>query len=237
MYILVNCVASVSALYVVRTFNWDFGVTGSARGLVQALVAGLGSIALFRTKLFTAAYRGESHAWGPSRLLEQLLEISDREVDRRQAEQRSLTIRRLMVDLSFVKASRVLPAHALGLLENASDEAQKRLAADVKALIDDTDMDNAAKVKMLGIAVIRLTGPTLLDQAVNDVLESIRGEETAKNVTDDGSLLRDSIAGLKPSVEQTPVPSGTESGGAEVRAAQAEGQPVTESNPRGEVVI
>jgi hypothetical protein len=164
-----------------------------------------------------------------------LLEISDREVDRRQAEQRSETIRKLMINLSFDKASRVLPTHALGLLENASDEAQKRLAADVKSLIDDTEMDNAAKCKMLGIAVIRLTGPTLLDQAVNDVLESIRSEDTAPNIAGDGSKLSDSIGGLQPSVHQTPAPSDADSGSSVVDKKQGEVQPETESNPRGEV--
>jgi hypothetical protein len=175
IYIIVNAGASASALYIVRAFGWDFGNTGESRDLMQILVAGLGSIALFRTKLFSAAYRGETYAWGPSRLLEQLLSISDRQVDRRQAKERSATVSEVMAGVSFKMAIAVLPAHALGLLENATVEDQKRLADDIKSLREDTFMDDASKAQLLGMAIIRLTGPILLRQAVNALGDSIKG--------------------------------------------------------------
>jgi len=179
VYIAVNAAGSLLALFTIRTFGWDFGVeSASGRNLVQVFIAGFGAIALFRTKLFSAAYRDEAHAWGPSRLLELLLGVSDREIDRGQASTRSEVVAELMSDVSFSKAYAILPTYALGLLEGASEEEQLRLAADVKALVDDTTMDDASKAQALGVALIRVTGPDLLRQAVNALHESIRKPDT-----------------------------------------------------------
>lgn len=175
LYIATNAAGSLFALYAIRALNWDFGVEdASGEALVQVLVGGLGAIALFRTKLFTAAYRDESHAWGPSRLLEQLLSVSDRSVDRGQAQTRSAIVADVMAPISFEKAYSVLPTYALGLLEGTSAEDQSRLAADVKALLEDNTMDDPSKAQALGVALIRLTGPELLRQAVTALGASIR---------------------------------------------------------------
>lgn len=179
MYIGVNGAGSVLALFTIRTLGWDFGVeAASGRHLVQVLVAGLGAIALFRTKLFSAAYRDETHPWGPSRLLELLLGVSDREIDRNQARTRSEVVAEVMSGVSFSKAYAILPTYALGLLEGTSDEEQRRLAADVKALVEDSTMDDASKAQALGVALIRLTGPDLLRQAVTALGDSIRRSPT-----------------------------------------------------------
>lgn len=175
VYILVNVAGSLLALYAIRALEWDFGVErGPGRSLVQVLIAGVGAITLFRTKLFSAAVRGETHAWGPSRLLDLLLGVSDREIDRDQARTRSQVVAEVMAQVSFAKAYAVLPTYALGLLEGTSDEEQEELGRDVKALVEDTTMDDASKAQALGIAVIRLTGPDLLRQAVTALGNSIR---------------------------------------------------------------
>lgn len=175
LYVTVNTAGSLLALAGVRAFGWDFGVEqASAREFVQVLVAGLGALTLFRTKLFSAAYRDETHSWGPSRLLELLLGVSDREIDRDQASMRSRVVAEVMSEVSFAKAYAILPTYALGLLEGSSDEEQRRLAADVKALVDDATMDDASKAQALGVAIIRLTGPDLLRQAADALGGSIR---------------------------------------------------------------
>lgn len=166
LYIVFNIAASCGALAIVRVFDWTFGAAdGVQQDLLQAMIAGAGALALLRTKLFSASYQGGSYAWGPSRVLEQLLGVADRQVDRSQAEHRSRTVSEVMSDVSFGKAKATLPAYALGLLENVSEEEQKRLASDVKALIDDQAMSEEAKAQLLGLAVIRLTGPELLSTA------------------------------------------------------------------------
>lgn len=180
LYVMVNAAASVLVLYVIRVLAWDFGVEGDdAVDLVRILVAGFGALALFRTKLFTAAQGEESVAFGPSRILEMLLDISDRALDRKQATIRGTQVAEIMAGVSFAKAYSVLPVYALGLLEGVDAEEQKRVAADVGALAGSETMDDAAKALGLGAALIRVTGADVLRQAVVGLGESIsRSVET-----------------------------------------------------------
>lgn len=53
LYVLVNAGGSVSALFIIRAFGWDFGFDrGPERDLARGMIAGLGALALFRTRLF-----------------------------------------------------------------------------------------------------------------------------------------------------------------------------------------
>ncbi len=166
LYILINAGASAGALAVIRVFGWTFGQDGPARDLLQVLLGGLGAVALFRTKLFAGSERGAMVNWSPNGLLERLLAISDRQVDRAQAKRRSMIAKKMMPRISFEKAYGLLPAFALSLLEGASKEEQQRLSADILALVDDKTMDDAAKALLLGVAVMRVTGVHLFVQAV-----------------------------------------------------------------------
>jgi hypothetical protein len=163
----------MAALAVIRTFNWTFGQEGTARELLQVLIGGLGAVALFRTKLFAGSERGEKVNWSPSGLLERLLAICDSQVDRSQAAYRSEVVKKLMPGLSFTRSYAVLPSFALALLENPSAEEQKKLAADVKALVEDVNLDEQAKILLLGVAVVRVTGAELLIRAVEGLRDII----------------------------------------------------------------
>ncbi|WP_305789057.1 hypothetical protein [Symbioplanes lichenis] len=166
LYVLTNAAASVAAVAIIRVFGWTFGQTGAARDLVQTLAGGLGAIALFRTKLFAAAEKGSNFNWGPGGLLERILAVSDRQVDRYQAKRRSQVAREVMSGVSFDRVYVTLPALALSLLENSSPDDQSRLKADVIALKDDELMSPEDKSLLLGVAVMRITGVQLLVRAV-----------------------------------------------------------------------
>jgi hypothetical protein len=174
-YIAVNIAASIAALGIVRTFNWNFGQDGIKREVAQVLVAGFGAIALFRAKLFNAAYKEETFRWSPGGVLDALLRVSDSQVDRAQAKRRVIIARQAMTSLSFPKAALALPAYALGLLENATEDQQKRLRADVDALQSASQLSDGTKLQLLGVAVMRFTGPHLLRQAVDGLGDEIRG--------------------------------------------------------------
>jgi hypothetical protein len=78
-----------------------------------------------------------------------------------------------MAPVVFKLAYKALPAHALGLLENPSREEQQRLTADVQALWADRTIDQAVKSQLLGVAVMRVTGPDLLKDAVEALGDAI----------------------------------------------------------------
>lgn len=174
-YVAVNAAGSLLALYAIRVFGWGFGTKpGDGRMLTQVLIAGAGALTLLRTRLLSASDQAGSSTPGPSRLLEQLLRLSDRQSDRQQASDRTAVVSEVMSRVSFAKAYVILPTYLLGILDNVSKEDQERLADDVKALTDDRTIDDKAKALALGVAVIRLAGPNLLREAVVALGDSIQ---------------------------------------------------------------
>lgn len=51
LYLLLNALASVAALYAIHVFGWTFGASGAGVPVTQVLVAGLAALALFKTSL------------------------------------------------------------------------------------------------------------------------------------------------------------------------------------------
>ena len=78
-----------------------------------------------------------------------------------------------MAPVDFDRAYTALPSYALALLENPTKEDQDRLRADIEVLVSDQTMDKAAKAQLLGVAVMRLTGPDLLEAAVKGLGDAI----------------------------------------------------------------
>jgi hypothetical protein len=173
-YLLINIMASIAALSLLRVFHWDLGLNGLQREVAQILVAGVGALTLFRAKLFSPAYRGETFRWSPGGILEQLLAVADDQVDRDQAVRRATVAREVMRTVSFERAAVPLPAYALALRERASEEDQRRLGDDVRSLVEaGPAMTDPVKAQLLGIAVMRFTGPVLLEAAVQGLGDEI----------------------------------------------------------------
>jgi hypothetical protein len=119
-YILVNALASVAALGVIHA-----NPTWFAARWTQVLMAGLSSMALFRTSLFVVRAGDRDIGVGPSSFLQIFLNAADRAVDRVRAEARSDAVGPIMDGLDFGKAFRALPPLCLALMQNMPDEDQK----------------------------------------------------------------------------------------------------------------
>lgn len=166
-YISISGLAAIVALTLIRAFNIDFGATGDAAATaVQVLAASVSGLAIFRLKFLDVTEHSGAVSVSPARLLENLLAVVDREVDRNQAARRSALVARVTVGLDFDAAYRALPAYALGLLENTSEDDQRRLAKDLNEIVQN-NVPTDARIKLLAIALIRLTGPDLLELAVD----------------------------------------------------------------------
>ncbi|HVT22584.1 MAG TPA: hypothetical protein VHE57_14480 [Mycobacteriales bacterium] len=168
IYTVVNGLASALALTLIRTFGWTFGAhAGDARDLCRVLIAGFGALALFRTKLLAPTKKdGASLSWSPSRLLEQLLTISDALAPRGAARKRSRDAVAIMSNVSFDKAHGPLQKYVLALLGSTTREQRKRLADDIADISSDPAMSPAVQAQQLAVALLPLTGASLLRQAV-----------------------------------------------------------------------
>lgn len=178
VYMAINAAAALAALVVVDAFGWTFGVSpdtghGSAARLTQLLVAGFGSVALFRTSLFTVRAGDRDIAVGPSTFLQLALGAADREVDRLRAEARVSAVTRIMRDVSFEKARQALAAYCLALMQNLPKEDQEQLARQLAALGDAT-MSDEFKSLLLGLALMNVVGEGVLTAAVDSLKGQLR---------------------------------------------------------------
>jgi hypothetical protein len=178
LYIALNIGASLAALAVIRAFNWKFGVEGTSADTdvrwTQALVAGFGALALFRTSLFIAKVGDQEVGMGPSAFLTSVLGAADRGVDRTVGDARSRLVGEVMSGVDFEKAYQSLPAFALGLLQNVEPGVQTQVGEQVAALRAG-NMPDYAKVLILGLLLMNVVGGGVLRSAVAGLGENIKG--------------------------------------------------------------
>jgi hypothetical protein len=166
IYICVNLAAGIGAFALVRAF----GVFDHAKPhatIYEVLLAGFGAIAFFRSSLFTARVGDANVDIGPSTLLKSLLEASDRMINRSQASDRADDATTIMAGVKFMKARAALPTLCFTIVENVTDEDQKRIAAQINALIPGPDLTEEQCSLILGVYLIRLVGPAVLARAKN----------------------------------------------------------------------
>ncbi|NNN21939.1 MAG: hypothetical protein HKL80_08070 [Acidimicrobiales bacterium] len=173
-YIGVNAVESIGALVMVRGYGWTFGQSGGAVQITQILVAGFGSIALFRSSLFTVRVGSTDVGIGPSAVLDSILAAADRAIDRQLAVERSEWVIELTKDatrIDPVKAIAQLPPYCLALMQNLSSADQDTLGKDV-AVIATQNISPSEKVSLLLLSLRDMIGPDVVKQA----FEALRPE-------------------------------------------------------------
>lgn len=177
-YLLINALAAISALALIRAFGWTFGLPEAAPDAssrwIQILVAGLGAMAIFRSSLFTVRIGDQDVGVGPSSFLQVVLSAADSAVDRLRGRSRAQTVSRIMRGVSFTKAHTALPTLCLALMQNLPPEEQEQFGNQVKLLRDDTSMEDYVKVLALGLAVMNVMGQDVLEAAVNTLGAEIK---------------------------------------------------------------
>lgn len=175
VYMALNVAASLLALTLIRGYGWTFNAVGEVQQRwTQALVAGLGAMALFRTSLFIVRAGDKDIAVGPGGFLQIFRDAADRAVDRMRAQNRSVNVANLMKGLDYTKAAEGLVPYSLALMQNVSDEDQQKLQRGVELLTADPTIDDAIKVRILGLHLVNVVGPAVLIAA----LDALRDELT-----------------------------------------------------------
>ena len=175
LYTALNAAASGMTLALIRGFGWTFGATGGAVPWIQVLVAGVGSMALFRTSLFMVRAGDQDVGVGPGSFLQIFRDMADREMDRLRAQSRGLRVGQLMDAIDYRKAAEGLIPYCLALTQNVPDEEQQKLLHAVE-LLDAEQMDEAVKVRILGLHLLNVVGPDVLTAAV----QALRAELQAQ---------------------------------------------------------
>jgi hypothetical protein len=184
-YIALNAGGSLAALYLIYVFRVTLGFADETTGawkadpinLVKAvMLAGFSSLLFFRTSLFKFKAGDSDLAIGPSIVLDTLLGAADRAVDRAMAQPRADFVHGLMSDISFEKASVILPSHCLSLMQNVTNEETQRVAGVVNELRSKNEMPDKIKALNLGLALLSVVGQKVLNTAVTSLKHDLQSD-------------------------------------------------------------
>jgi hypothetical protein len=174
-YLLLNGVLSVLALLVCQISPPDFLKNGSELdSLKTVLVVGFGAAAFFRSSFFKLRTPDGDISVGPGLIIEVFLHVIDDSVDRTLGERRLDEVSEIMDGIDFTKAAKALPTYCFAALKGLAPEAQQQFAIQIKALADATDIDNQTKSMSLGLAIMALTGKSILKKAVDKLRPTIK---------------------------------------------------------------
>jgi hypothetical protein len=181
MYIAFNVGASILALYLILQIkpDWLIGENGDltkvtpARWILIIFVAGTAALAFFRSSIFRAKIDDVSVPVGPALILDSLLGVLDRAVDRSIAKPRSEAIKRIMEEVDFDKAQEALSSYCIALMQNLPDDESRRLANRLNEVRTST-MPKDIKVLTLGLALLNTFGEDVLDKAREALKDQIK---------------------------------------------------------------
>jgi hypothetical protein len=178
IYIATNAIASIAALWVLQRQNVNFDFGGKLPPeLGQVLLAGFGTMFLFRSALFVVRVGDSDVAIGPAAVLQIILNAADRACDRLRAGPRSEHVYKIMRGVSFERARIALPLHCLGLMQNVSIAEQTQLMQTIDALASKS-MSDEVKAYNLGLLMMNVVGEDVLERAVGVLGPLILGPAT-----------------------------------------------------------
>jgi hypothetical protein len=168
VYVLVNIVGSGIAFYLLVVFWTDQAQQQDAKELVKLVVAaGFGSLVVLRSSVFKVRVGDTDVGIGPAAVLDTLLLIADRGVDRREAVSRAQDVSALV---SHVKDYRVvanmLTKYSLALMQNVDEKTSKDLGDAIGKILGDSEIPDAIKMDIVALRLGVVVGPDVLEAAV-----------------------------------------------------------------------
>jgi len=179
-YVAINALAALAAFILIHRFKVQFGLADSDPNLllVQAMVAGFGSMAFFRSSLFTIKVGDTDVSVGPGIFFQVLLFATDRACDRQRASRRTALVTSIMNGVSFSAARDALPSFCFELMQNLPSVEAQRVRQAVDGLATAQNMRDADKALSLGLMLMNVVGSSVLQEAVRGI--GARLQEPAK---------------------------------------------------------
>lgn len=183
LYVLVNVSATLVSLFLLKdVYQWNVVIDKGAENAAQVsrwstvLVAGLGAMAFFRSSIFVFRVGDKDVPLGPGIVLQVLLDVTDRSVDRSRARPRATNVSKIMEKVEFSKAEAALPSYCFALMQNVSLAEQTAFANQVARLSANATMSPTVKSLALGLALMNIVGDAVLKAAVETLGVHLHGE-------------------------------------------------------------
>lgn len=165
-YTFINIVAAWAAYYMIGAFE-VFDSTAIAKDLTHVLAAGFGSLVFMRSSVFKVKMGDADIGIGPAAILDALLLVADRGVDRREAVARAQDVTELvtyMRDPSVV--AKMLTKYCLALMQNVDAATSQQLSDSINQIMDDPDVPKEIKMDIVALQLGIVVGPEVLEAAV-----------------------------------------------------------------------
>lgn len=162
VYMSLNGVLAVGAHWVLLTTDWATDAT-QVDHMTLAISAGLSSAVILRSRVFTAQLGNEQVSIGPGYVVDQLLNIIDRQIDRRRALQRVQIVIASMEGMDFEKAKTFASTMITGSRQNLSLQEQKDLGDQIRE-VNVRPVSEQEKAYALGFILLDFMGEEFLDE-------------------------------------------------------------------------
>jgi hypothetical protein len=166
-YILVNVVASWAAYYLLGIFDAFHDQTPDRKAVELVLAAGFGALVVLRSSFFKVRVGDTDVGIGPAALLDTLLLIADRGVDRREAVARAQDVSSLVLHVrDYRVVANMLTKYCLALMQNVDEKTSTDLGEAIGKILSDADIPNAIKLDIVALRLGVVVGPDVLEAAV-----------------------------------------------------------------------
>jgi hypothetical protein len=165
-YICINVGAAWAAYYMLDAFAVFERVT-VAKDLTQVLTAGFGSLVFMRSSFFKVRVGDSDIGIGPAAILDTLLLVADRGVDRREAVARAQDVTELVSHVRDPRiVAKMLTKYSLALMQNVDEKTSQDLGDAIGKIMTDVDIPDVIKMDIVALRLGVVVGPDVLEAAV-----------------------------------------------------------------------
>jgi hypothetical protein len=166
LYILINIAAAWAAYYLLGAFE-VFKSTTVAKDVTQIMTAGFGSLIFMRSSVFKVRVGDSDIGIGPAAILDTLMLVADRGVDRREAVARAQDVTELVSHVRDpVVVAKMLTKYSLALMQNVDEKSSQDLSDAITKIMADGDIPDAIKIDIVALRLGVVVGPDVLEAAV-----------------------------------------------------------------------
>jgi hypothetical protein len=165
-YIVINIAAAWGAYYLLDAFQ-VFKETTVAKDVTQILTAGFGSLVFMRSSIFKVRVGESDIGIGPAAILDTLLLVADRGVDRREAVARAQDVTELVAQVRDPRVvAKMLTKYSLALMQNVDEKTSQELGDAIGKIMADPETPDAIKMDIVALRLGIVVGPDVLEAAV-----------------------------------------------------------------------
>jgi hypothetical protein len=179
-YTLINAAVAACCVWVLLHYDPNaFAVVsvsdaaradGGAYDSVKVVfICGLGSLALLRASVFKARVHDTDVSVGPAIVIEQILKVVDRAIDRKLAERRADIVAELVPRVDFANQGIALFTVSLALLQNHTPDEKKKIKGVYEGLKANEDIDARTRSTILVLSILDSLGSKALRHVVNTI--------------------------------------------------------------------